>query len=263
MLNYIKNRITIYGKDVEKIIQNHIRTIDGKILFDFDTILKMPEELLIENGIKAEDGLRLAIAKRDPNNKEIGTKNEKMSNSDLYDFLEQTFATDMINIFILTNVLNSYKNVQNLKNIYQDNFDEVMELGEKCIKNLQKYGSMDWFDWRIKNWGAPSNARKTNISKNIIEFQSEWDPPFPVIEKFAKMYPELEIIHDYAEERIGYLAGSRKYVNGELDTSKIFDIYSKEAFELAFDLWHCQNKFVFDSKKNTYVLKKYADAQMD
>ena len=94
MLNYIKNRITIYGKDVEKIIQNHSRTIDGKILFDFDTILKMPEELLIENGIKAEDGLRLAIAKRDPNNKEIGTKNEKMSNSDLYDFLEQTFATD-------------------------------------------------------------------------------------------------------------------------------------------------------------------------
>ena len=77
------------------------------------------------------------------------------------------------------------------------------------------------------------------------------------------MYPELEIIHDYAEERIGYLAGSRKYVNGELDTSEIFDIYSKEAFELAFDLWHCQNKFVFDSKKNTYVLKKYANAQMD
>ena len=64
MPNWVRNRITVTGGNAEDIIRKHIVTNeDGNQVFDFNTLIKMPEDLLLEKGSRSEDGIKLYIGK--------------------------------------------------------------------------------------------------------------------------------------------------------------------------------------------------------
>ena len=69
-----------------------------------------------------------------------------------------------------------------------------------------------------------------------ISFQTAWSAPHPVIEKMAEMFPDVQIMHRWADEDIGGNVGEREYRNGETEYENI-PYSEKEAFELAFDIW--------------------------
>lgn len=86
-----------------------------------------------------------------------------------------------------------------------------------------------------------------------VWFDTAWAPSTEAIAKFAKMHQDLEIIHEYAEEQMGFYSGRMEYENGELKENVEFDRYSKEAYEMSFELWGCEDEYRFDEKKGTYV----------
>lgn len=79
---------------------------------------------------------------------------------------------------------------------------------EFAESNLEKYGSKDWYDWCVSNWGVkwdpgPFIGEIENInrkeSKFYCNFDSAWAPPTKAFKKLAETYPELKINLEYFE----------------------------------------------------------------
>ena len=221
----------------------------------------MPDELDIEKSSRTAHALKLHIAKINPLISEVGTSEDKMELTEFSNRMIKVFGKSAIRD--LPNNLLKNEEVISLKMHYKDEFDEVVDLGKQAFSNLEKYGFTNWYNWRIDNWGTKWNACNTMLSYDglSIYFDTAWTPSVPVIEQFAKMYPELKITHDYAEEQIAYFCGKHEYENGECISREDYEEYSKEAFEMYFDLWGCEDEFVFDPVKNTYVSKENVEVE--
>lgn len=252
MPNWVINRIVLHGENAEQALKNHFtRGEDGELNLDFNTIEKMPKELQIEKGSRSIDGLRLAIAKRSPFESEIGISDEKLSPEKFIAFLYKTIGHN------LTASPEKYlikdDDIRELRKQYKNDFDEVLELGEKCLGNLQKYGCTDWYDWACEHWGSKWNACETQVVDDCVYFNTAWSPAIPAIEKLAKMHPELTIEHSFSEEQASLLCGRVKYERGQCVEKTLYPEFSKKAYELYFDLWGGEEYFRFDSKTGTYV----------
>ena len=66
------------------------------------------------------------------------------------------------------------------------------------------------------------------------------------------MYPDLEITHEWAEEQTGWYSGKYTYRNGELVEALDYDSYSKEAYELSFELWGNDEAYRFNEETGNY-----------
>ena len=55
------------------------------------------------------------------------------------------------------------------------------------------------------------------------------------------------------------MSGRYVYENGSLVEENQFDPYSKEAYEMSFDLWGNEEDYDFDEKTGNYVQKEEAE----
>lgn len=258
MPNWVINKIVLYGENAEQALKNHfVRDEDGKLNLDFNTIEKMPEELQIEKGSRSIDGLKLYIAKLNPAIPNIGKSEDKMDYVELSKTLVDVFAERAMDN--VTKYMIRPSEVEELKKMYKNNIDEVLELGEKVFRNKQKYGAADWYDWSCEHWGSKWNACETQVVDDCVYFDTAWSPAIPAIEKLAKMHPELTIEHSFSEEQASLLCGRVKYEKGKRVEEALYPEFSKEAYELYFDLWGGEEKFRFDSKAGTYVYQDKED----
>lgn len=260
MPNWVKNRLIIQGENAEEIIKQYLtKDEEGHIRFDFNTIEKMPEELMIEKGSRSIDGLKLYLAKINPTIPNVGEKTDKVEYLSYAQKLLELFgqrAMDDITKYMLRP-----SEVEDLKRKYRKDFDEVVELGRKVFCNKQKYGVSDWYDWSCEHWGTKWNACATEIDGNVIYFETAYAPAIPAIEKFAKMHPELEIEHSFAEEQAGILSGSYVFRNGKVITGAIYNDESVDAYEMHFVLWDDKDDFEYDEKSKTYFWKEESEME--
>ena len=263
MPNWVTNRLTIEGPNAEGIVQSHIiKDEHGRDCFDFNLICKMPEELDIEKGSKSVNGLKLFIAKINPSIDAVGSPEDKMEINAFSNRMIKAFGKNAIGKIPM--ILLRNEEVTAFKLHYKEEFDDVVKLGEQAFRNLEKYGCTDWYEWRLQNWGTKWNSCNTFLcdDKKTIYFDTAWSPSVPLVKKFAEKYPQLRITHDYAEEQIAFFCGKNEYQNGEVTCRNDYEEYSKEAYEMYFDLWGCEEEFVFDPKKNTYVERKDPEAEV-
>lgn len=119
------------------------------------------------------------------------------------------------------------------ENIYQGNLGTA---------EREKYGSANWYDWNIANWGTKWNSYGYNecIEKNFdgsaLRFDTAWSNPQPIIEALATKYSNLGFEHKWADEDFGQNVGHREYAGGEETFSNIPKGGSKEALELASEV---------------------------
>ena len=76
-------------------------------------------------------------------------------------------------------------------------------------KNIDKYGSEDWYNWNIKNWGTKWDFEVTDSFSNHINkannkqlnyyFDTAWGPPIEGITTISKKYPNLKFTLKYDE----------------------------------------------------------------
>lgn len=126
-------------------------------------------------------------------------------------------------------------------------FETVIPMPDKIFKgDLGKeeeriYGSNNWYDWSIKNWGTKWNANTVaspTISKvagknSRLEFcfDTAWSFPEGVYQELATMYSDLRIDVEFADEDIGNNCGIISISGGD------YSVEDVETRAFAMSVW--------------------------
>ena len=127
-------------------------------------------------------------------------------------------------------------------------FNKVIQM-PKTIKDSTK--------WARKNWGCKDNTLYTSVDmdKGTIEFETPWSHCLPVIEKIAEKHPEANFTYEYSEEQAGYNVGKYVFMYGHLAIVVEMEPFTKEAYELYFELFGKDKLYKYDEEKGTYIFK--------
>ena len=79
--------------------------------------------------------------------------------------------------------------------------DSTPEEKAQRIKNLDKYGSDNWYDWRNENWGTKWDVNEyygfdrqyinDDESQISVGFSSAWGPPLQAFQEFIDKHPVI------------------------------------------------------------------------
>lgn len=265
MPNWVTAKLTVNGDNSEKIIKSLLtKNEDKELNFDFNKIKPMPKELQITSGTTTDRAVELYLTSINPD----------------IDYVGEHKVTRQV-LQNITNLTNSLKNFTKFRNdLPKDEIEkllqkfendglstekQIIEYGRKAVNNVMKHNAMDWYDWSINNWGTKWNACQTVYDENTpseICFETAWSDVRGLICELSKKYPENIFNYDYSEEQIGINTGTASFQNGKIIKDIEYLDQSKEAYELAFELWgqDLKEDFKFNEKKNTY---EYIDDQND
>lgn len=85
--------------------------------------------------------------------------------------------------------------------------------GDVGEKEMEMYGSDNWYDWSVEHWGTKWDAVDPCVGVNhsngeiSVTFDTAWACPEPVIKELARLYPDTLIRLEYADEDYGYNCG--------------------------------------------------------
>jgi hypothetical protein len=217
MPNYVRNRLSFAGpkNDIQKMLETIKNDELGIGTIDFNKIIPMPEELMIECGSRTTNGLKAV--------------DQYIKDNRLNDYLCKARIDE------LQDILN--KHSAELPETEQDTWD----IGVKSAVNIVKFGYPNWYDWSVDTWGTKWNA--CGYSEGIdysefehFEFDTAWSAPVPVLTKLSEMFPKIDIHHKWADEDFGQNVGDVMYRNGKIYMD-LTPSSSKECLELASDVW--------------------------
>ena len=114
--------------------------------------------------------------------------------------------------------------------------------GDLGKRERELYGSNNWYDWSVANWGTKWNAQYSSLNnKNTLWFDTAWSCPIPVLNKLAEIccINDVRFEGEWADEDCGCNVGvfwSDNCVDKNCDfyykpiddeTDKAYDIYVK------------------------------------
>lgn len=113
---------------------------------------------------------------------------------------------------------------------------ENEEKASQLENNIKKYGSKDWYDWRIKHWGTKwgesdlriqqeLHTNDRNISSIAFGFDTAWAPPIEAFTKICADYPKLVFSLYYEEPGMGF-CGKNVWADGEMQEEEAADLVS-------------------------------------
>lgn len=213
MPNHVKNIVKMKGITTLPVFTEK-ESYDKKMVMslDFEKIIPMPESLRITSGTMEALAVEAAIRKAAAAAKEpFGPKIcPAMTDSEYKAALTKSNETE----------------------------DELCKLGAQYIHNLIFHGAATWYDWCIEHWGTKWNAyENTQVDSDTITFETAWSAPAPIIAQLAKMYPEAEIEHWWADEDTGSNDGYAKYSGGEIIIFIPYESGSNEAYATYVFCW--------------------------
>jgi len=65
-------------------------------------------------------------------------------------------------------------------------------------QELESIGHNNWYSWSVANWGCKWNATNLEVDSDsyedeaVIEFNTPWSPPTPILLALREQYPTLE-----------------------------------------------------------------------
>ena len=189
MPNWVRNKVSFEGlSDKIEAMLDSIKSVNGNgdiNFIDFDKIIPMPESLKIESGTSTDTGIALV-------------KYLSGDYSELKKMLSYQWVTNA-----------GIKTVEELFEDFKksENYEKTIEQGKKAIFNLENYGHNDWYSWSVDKWGTKWNASETSSDGEVLEFETAWSSPEPVIVKLSDMNPDITFIVEYADEDIGSNCG--------------------------------------------------------
>lgn len=81
---------------------------------------------------------------------------------------------------------------------------------------IEKYGSDNWYDWSLKNWGVKWNSEGAiRISDSVVIFDTAWSQPDELIKRLSEKFPEEEISITAYEGGMGFWFKD-VYKNGDI-----------------------------------------------
>ena len=223
------NRLRLEGD--QNRIDELLKSVKGKdSVLDFNKIIPMPESLNIEAGSRTERGLKA-----------------------YKDFIYvYTFAgteqKDLLNI--------PKEKEETFLCTQQDIRRDEWELGKTAFQNEQKYGAATWYEWARSSWGTKWSAYNAEIGEdNTIMFNTAWSRAMPVIQKLSENFPDLYFEYCWADEDFGVNVGMAEFENGEITFDEFYNAHSRDAYELAAELWNldlAEEGYVFNEESQSY-----------
>lgn len=207
MPNHITNRLEI-NADNDR-VQEVMNFIKGKPneegtsnYIDFNKIIPMPKELMIEASTAGEYGLQYILAmQRKPDNTP--------------DDLEA---------------------IKWIESQPEERRKQVLQLGEMYLSNQKQYGYPTWYEWSNNTWGTKWNAYEQRFEEpNVLWFDTAWNGVPQLIGKLSEIFPNIEFQYAYADEDLGSNTGKGSIKNGEI-LMTFPDDGSKEAYEIMFEI---------------------------
>jgi hypothetical protein len=95
---------------------------------------------------------------------------------------------------------------------------------EEKAELIKKYGDVDWYNWRCKNWGVKWSPSPDSSTLEIFEgrleffFDTPWSPPSALIEYLSKLFPRATLKIQFAEPGNSY-SGEEVFMAGNLVSS--------------------------------------------
>ncbi len=237
MPNYIQNILSFEGDDEQ--IKRLLETIKGdSTVFDFNQVIPMPKELNIESSSKQSISFAVYVYQN------FGKIDQTLENMHKYhcNKHEKLLLDDYIKLLI-----------------NQQSVD--LSLGKQAYENLQKYGYKDWYYWCIHNHGTKWNAVESCVEGNVLQFQTAWSPPIPVIEKLAELFPNLTIHHIWADEDMGVNCGETFYYanDGKVDT--YIESFSQQAYAIYVECWG-ETDCIYKNKNGNYIRRSCSECKL-
>jgi hypothetical protein len=118
---------------------------------------------------------------------------------------------------------------------------------ETSDRLIEKYGTNDWYEWAVKNWGTKwdcYDVTSWDITENgdnssaTIYYQTAWSPVTNAWETISKNYPSLEFFHEFADEGGGFV-GNQLIQNGDIVEDNDYEWDSDEGIVIreAVGMW--------------------------
>ena len=213
--NYVQNRVRLSGDQSR--IDDLLRTVqndeEGLGSIDFDKIIPMPKELEIECGSRSHTGFKaysdfISIYV-------LGQPDGKVDVFAIPESSEKAFLRER-----------------------KDIDEETFALGKQAYQNKIRFGHPDWYSWRIANWNTKWNAFDFyKESGSTLCFDTAWSCAIPVMLRLSEMYPDLHFTYGWSDEDFGVNVGEVEIENGEITFENIPEPQSKNAYELAADIY--------------------------
>jgi len=235
MPNHIQNRIEIIGTpaQVKKVLTSIAASDkDGESLqIDFNKIVPMPEGLNASPHSGVKTWVEICTGQID-----FSVLFTGLPASTKVLFESKSFG-------ILANSLSATTAMETItgkrKGNVKDFSDEDFNCFIQCLKNYRQFGSTSWYEWSIKNWGTKWNAYGQNDKRNnnnTIYFQIAWSSPLSLIGELSKLFPDLIIKLDYADEDSGSNTGKITFKAGDPIEVIQPESQSNEGYEIYFEL---------------------------
>ena len=238
MPNWVINRIEFSGEqeDINKVLD----IIKGDdTAFDFNKLVPMPGRLDISSSSDNEIGILCYLSNK------MTIPFEELPKKYLK-YVRNMFNGDWAEVL--------YKD--RLPNRTED-FDKLYELGKVCCGNIDRYGHIDWYSWRITKWGTKWNASDVYADDDMIEFNTAWSCPLPILDKLAELCHKHNVYFTgkWADEDMGSNAGMfDSYCDGEeyLFRYDYMPHQSNEAYEIYAEL-HGENYCIGQDENGKWV----------
>lgn len=243
--NYIINQVRFSGEEsriaelLDFIKPDKNESSEHSAVIDFNKIIPMPESLNVDAGSLEVPCLSAILTAINPITEDFG---EKKLQPD--EFRETVNKVNAFYSHSKPNVMAANVNRQ------------ALEKGRIYLDNIMNYGAPTWYEWRIKAWGCKWEAgNQEAVSSDTIEFTTPWSAPVPILQALSEKFPDITISSRWADEDVGVNTGEAEFKGGEISELTRFEVHSKEAFELAAELWGldlAEEGFVFNEKTQTY-----------
>jgi hypothetical protein len=270
MPNWVTNYLDIRADDSK--IQEILKAIkhdEGQLgTFDFNKLIPMPKSLdLVEGTITHEsiEAFLSQLAAYVQNNEQLSYSEQSM--------IAKYFraASDAFNHSFYTkpNIHLTEKQITESAKKNEMSVTDFLALGKQYLDNQIEYGAATWYAWCTANWETKWNLGAKDcelVNKSVLAFYTPWSSPHPIIEALSKKFPDVEFGLEWADEDLGNNVGTATYKNGEKIDEFVPEPYSKEAYELAFEIECAEAEdfsMVFDEFSGTYVYSEELEEEED
>jgi hypothetical protein len=125
-----------------------------------------------------------------------------------------------------------------LKRAFED--PTLLKVGLQHRYLLLKYGSGDWYDWCVDNWGTKWDAYSSdqNLSDDgltlTLQFDTAWGAPHPILHHLTAVYPALTFDYVAFDEGWGFAYYGTDLLDLTLITPERNDPKTLELFETLY-----------------------------
>ena len=126
---------------------------------------------------------------------------------------------------------------------------------ETSDRLIEKYGTNDWYDWAVKNWGTKwdcYDVTEWDITENgdnssaTIYYETAWSPATQMWLNVSKQYPTIQFFHEFADEG-GFFLGDETIKDGKIIFENEYDWNSDEGVDVREGL----GRYFPDEEENT------------